>query len=112
MQFNTKIVFHISTKYPISVDQDGNLRYYNFPGGSYANAVVHGMPFDYSTIDKPMKNDNIIEKKAQQKQKFVFVHDSDDIIMIEDINNDFIEPTEYYLEKIHLANFYHGKNKK
>ncbi|AGC02113.1 hypothetical protein H012_gp342 [Acanthamoeba polyphaga moumouvirus] len=112
MQFNAKIVLHVSTKYPISIDQDGVLRYFNFPGGSYANAVVHGMPFDYSTIDKPMQGNKVIEKKSFQEQKFIFIHDYDDYNEEIYDSNDFIEPNEYYLEKIYLANFYHGKRNK
>uniref|UniRef100_A0A6G6ACK6 Uncharacterized protein n=1 Tax=Borely moumouvirus TaxID=2712067 RepID=A0A6G6ACK6_9VIRU len=113
MQSQNKFVIHLSTKYPITIDENGILRYFNFPGGSYANAAVHGIPFDYSTIDKPIKFDKEIDKKSFDERKFIFVHEEKDKFF-EEINNDsdFIEPEEYCFEITYLFNFFHTKSKK
>ncbi|ANB50767.1 hypothetical protein [Powai lake megavirus] len=105
MHVNHPIIICKTTNFPIGIDSKGILRYYNKPNGTYANAVVHGLPFDYNTIDKiNITSPKLFYPKSKlyfgltEKIEIVFHHDNEsDTEYSNEI--DFIESTEYQAEK-------------
>ncbi|AQN67908.1 hypothetical protein [Saudi moumouvirus] len=118
MQVNTEIVsnvhsnfkFHPTTKFPLGFDRFGILRYRNIPGGSYANAAVHGLVFDFSRMENNSSIQNeitatFVDRKSDIEPLHYPENDSD--------SEDFIESREYELEVTYGRGIrLHGETKK
>ncbi|AUV58616.1 hypothetical protein [Bandra megavirus] len=99
------IIICKTTNFPIGIDSKGILRYYNKPNGTYANAVAHGLPFDYNTIDKiNITSPQLSCAKSKlyfgttDKIEIVFHHDDENDTEYSN-ETDFIESAEYQVEK-------------
>ncbi|BCS82588.1 hypothetical protein QLL95_gp0099 [Cotonvirus japonicus] len=109
---------HASTKFPIGLDENGILRYYNVHKGTYANVAVHGLPFDYSAIDSAQTVNKSFEatttlKPAVSETSVQLEVEASPKASSQDDEIDFVEPTEFQLELTYQrGQRLHGDGKK